>query len=124
VRNVHPNALLGALSSVVVDFGVPIISTKSSWETSRLIVSLAKRENGLPKNFSLHSNKEMSLERSQEYVVSAFPFVGPVVAGELIKHFGSLKKIVNASLEDLKSVSGVGDKIAKSIRDVCDFSKE
>jgi DNA ligase (NAD+) len=43
--------------------------------------------------------------------------VGPVAARALCDHFGSLKKIFAASLEELSAVEGVGQTLAQSIQD-------
>jgi DNA ligase (NAD+) len=43
--------------------------------------------------------------------------VGPVAARALCDHFGSLKAIFAASLEDLSAVEGVGQTLAQSIQD-------
>lgn len=43
--------------------------------------------------------------------------VGEETTIDLAKHFGSLEKIQNASLEELESVYGIGDVVAKSIYD-------
>jgi Fanconi anemia group M protein len=45
------------------------------------------------------------------------PNVGLNLAKELLKHFKSVKNVVNASEEELKKVDGVGDKKAKAIKD-------
>lgn len=43
--------------------------------------------------------------------------VGPVAARALCDHFGSLSAILNASLEELSAVEGVGQTLAQSIQD-------
>lgn len=43
--------------------------------------------------------------------------VGATVSADLVKHFGSLAALSEASLEELSSIEGVGPKIAESIRD-------
>jgi Fanconi anemia group M protein len=44
VRNVHKNAIQGALSSIAVDFNIPILYTKDSKETASLIKNIALRK--------------------------------------------------------------------------------
>ncbi|MDD5177663.1 MAG: ERCC4 domain-containing protein [Candidatus Nanoarchaeia archaeon] len=44
VRNVHKNAIQGALSSIAVDFNIPIIYTKDAKETASLIKNIALRK--------------------------------------------------------------------------------
>jgi Fanconi anemia group M protein len=44
--------------------------------------------------------------------------VGPVTARKLLEAFDSVKGVFNASIDDLKRVSGVGDKTARNIRKI------
>lgn len=121
VRNVHPNAIRGMLATIVVSYGIPLVHTRDFKETAALLVSIAKREqeNNGSRDFSLHSNKKpLALEEQQEYIVSSLPNVGPTVAKELLRHFKTVKNIVNADIDDLQKVKKVGEKIAKGIKDV------
>jgi Fanconi anemia group M protein len=122
-RNVHPNAIRGLLSTVMVSYSIPVIFTKDAKESAAFLISMAKREQGESKgNFSLHFNKKVSsLKEQQEYLAEALPSVGADLAKKLLREFGSVKAIANASIEDLKKVDGVGEKIANSLKDV--FSK-
>ena len=45
------------------------------------------------------------------------PYVGQTVANSLIDSFKSIDQIMEATIEDLKSVEGVGEKIAHSVLD-------
>ena len=54
----------------------------------------------------------------QEYLISAIPSVGPSVARNLLRHFGSIEKVMIASEEELKGVAMVGPKIAERIREL------
>lgn len=120
-RNVHANAIRGMIATIIVSYGMPLIFTKDSNETASLFVAIARREQerGVD-DFSLHTKKPATLKEQQEYLVSSIPSVGPSLAKDLLNKFGSIKEIVNASEEELKSVDGVGDKIAKKIKEVCE----
>jgi len=48
-------------------------------------------------------------------VIMAFPGVSEIRAEKILKKFGSIKKFINASLEDLKSVEGIGKVTAQKI---------
>ncbi len=60
----------------------------------------------------------MMLPQQQEYVVSAIPEIGPVVAKNLLKHFGTVAALMSASREELMVVELVGPKTADRIREV------
>ena len=41
--------------------------------------------------------------------------LGPKLKGNLIRYFGGINKVFDASLDDLKSVPGIGENKAKNI---------
>ena len=122
VRGVHPHAIMGMLATITVSFGVPILQTKNSKETAMLLRMIAKREQEeVGKEFSMHADrKPLSLKEQQEYVVSALPGVGPVLAKPLLKHFKSVKNLCNASSYELQDVEKIGKIKAADIKRVVD----
>lgn len=46
------------------------------------------------------------------------PDLGPVRINRLIEYFSSAENVLKASLEELKQVEGVGERIAKNILDI------
>ncbi len=120
-RNLHPNAIRGILATVSVGYGIPILQTKNSEDSALLIAQIAKREQNVEdKEFTYHSMKPLTLKEQQEYIISALPGVGPVISKPLLEKFGSVKKILNASVEELKKVDLIGDIKASKIREVVD----
>ncbi len=119
-RQIHPNAIRGVLSSIAIDFGVPIIFSKDEEDTAALISVIAKREQIDNKTgISLHGKKTApTLKEQQEYVISSIPEIGPVVAKNLLQHFGSVEKVMLASREELMKVGLVGPKTADRIKEV------
>ncbi len=126
IRQVHPNAIRGMVATIAVSYGIPLIYTKNQKETAEMLLAIAKREQEInDKEFSKHEDKKvMSLKEQQEYVISALPYVGPKLAKELLKNLKSVKEIVNSNVDDLKKVGGVGDKIAKGIKEVIEKNYE
>jgi ERCC4-type nuclease len=39
-------------------------------------------------------------------------------AARLLDHFGSVQSVINASFEELQQVKGIGENLARSIRDL------
>ncbi|ADB57294.1 DEAD/DEAH box helicase [Archaeoglobus profundus] len=116
-RRLNPNAIRGALATVIVDFGIPVIFTKSPEETAEFIVSLARREQlAKDREVSPHYGKtKMTLKEQMEYVVSSISDIGPVIARNLLEHFQTIENIAKASVEDLMKVPKVGKKTAEKI---------
>ena len=119
-RKLHPNAVRGMLSAISVDYGVPILQTKNDEDSALLMAVIAKRLLNDNKEFTLHSSKPLTLKEQQEYIVSALPGVGPILSKPLLKEFGSVKKLINATHDELKKVDLIGDKKASKIKDVVD----
>ncbi|MGB9901554.1 DEAD/DEAH box helicase [Methanothrix sp.] len=119
-RQVHPNAVRGILATIAVDFGVPIVPTASMEETAALIALMARREHEAGyRDVKPHGRKtSRTLKEQQEYLVSALPGVGPSVARSLLRHFGSVERIMTASEDELMSVEKVGPKTAARIREI------
>jgi Fanconi anemia group M protein len=117
-RNIAPEAVMGAVASVIVDFGVPVVWTRSPSETALLLLSIARREQskgeGRPR--IRMERKPDSLASEQEFVVAGLPLVDRVLARRLLRAFGTVEKVFVASQEELQNVEGIGKKISERIR--------
>jgi Fanconi anemia group M protein len=119
-RNIHPNAVRGALASLLLDFGVSIIPTRDEEDTAAFIYSLAKREQeDEGRLVALRGErKPLTLSERQIFVVESLPNVSAVLARRLLEHFGSVQAIANASEAELQAVEGIGEAKASEIRRV------
>ena len=119
-RNITPEAVMGAVASVMVDFGVPIVWTRSPSETALLLLSIARREQskGERRPRIRMERKPRSLAGEQEFVVAGLPLIDVVLARRLLKAFGSVEKVFRASEKELQNVEGIGRKISERIRNV------
>ena len=118
-RQVNPNSIRGALAAVAVDYGVPIIPTEDQDDTASVIALLVAREQKEGHEPKMHGHKTArTLKEQQEYLISAIPSVGPRVARNLLRHFGSIERIMTARQEELQEVEMVGPKIAERIREL------
>ena len=119
-RNVHPNAVRGALASLAVDFGASVLRTADPEETADLLEVVARREQEADdREVSVHGEKGgKTLTERQEYVVSSVAEVGPVTARALLEHFGSVEAVMTADEAALREVDGIGEVTAGRIREV------
>jgi len=119
-RNIHPNAIIGMLTSIALNYRVPILFTDSARETAKYIYVIAKREQaGKGTDIRLRiGRKGLTLGEQQRFVVESLPLVGPKMAKSLLKKFGSVKGIVNAQSKELQEVENMGQKKAKLVRQV------
>ncbi len=119
-RNVHPNAIRGAIASLAVDFGVSVLRSEDESETVELIATLADREQGeRDRAVQVHGEKQSkTLPEQQEYVVASIAEIGPVTARSLLSTLGSVEAVLTADREALLAVEGVGEVTADRIREV------
>jgi Fanconi anemia group M protein len=119
-RNVHPNAIRGALSSLAIDFDASVLRTEDENDTADLLEVLATREQETSdRTVSVHGEKSgKTLAEQQEYVVGSVADIGPVTARSLLEEFGTVEAVMTARKEDLMAVSGVGEVTADRLREV------
>jgi Fanconi anemia group M protein len=117
-RQIHPNAIRGALAAIAVDMGVTLLYSADEKETADLLLVLARREEGGRGERKAHPKKtRRSVREQQEYVLSSFPEVGPRTARALLETFGSLLGVVTADRAALEAVPGVGGKTAARLHE-------
>jgi Fanconi anemia group M protein len=121
-RKFNMKALYGAIACILVDYNIPVIKTDSREETSFIIYSIACREQLKNKReVALRGKKpKMELKEWQQFIVEGLPDVSAVLAKRLLSRFKSVRNVMNAGIEDLKQVEGIGEKKAKKIADVLD----
>jgi ERCC4-related helicase/ERCC4-type nuclease len=121
-RRISPEAIHGIIASIMVDYGIPVLFTANEEDTASYIFTIARREQlDRKRSVNPHARKSsQTLSERQEYLVSAISEVGPVIARNLLSHFGSVKNIAEASAEELQAVDKVGPKTAARIREIMD----
>ncbi|HEY9205720.1 MAG TPA: helix-hairpin-helix domain-containing protein [Candidatus Methanoperedens sp.] len=118
-RKVHPAAVQGFLNTIAL-MRIPTLYTLNEAETAQVIGMIAKKEqDGRNRPFNPHGKRSCLSQRgAKEYLVSSIPGIGPVAAGNLLRHFGSVEKIMTAPREELMEVERVGERIAGRIREL------
>lgn len=116
-RNISHNAIFGSFVSIIVDFGIPLITTQSPQETADLLYVMAHREQKIGNRaVAIRGEKwATSLHEQQQFIIEGFPNISVVLAQRLLQHFGSIRAIANATEEDLCEVHGIGRTIAQEI---------
>lgn len=122
----QPNIIRGALAAITVDLSIPIIWTRDLADTAGLVYWIAKREQIDEKREVSLRNKKVpeTVKERQEYLISSLPDISSVRAKGLLKHFKTPQKIFNADEKELKEVRGIGEKIAKKIKEVIEKEYE
>lgn len=120
--NIQRNAVLGALVSLSLKWGIPVIHTRNLRETVLLLVVIAKQvistTQGGVKRFG-YKAKTKSVQQIK--TLCTLPGVGRDRAERLLDTFGSVSGVIAADMEALTIVEGIGRKTAENIRNaVCE----
>jgi DNA excision repair protein ERCC-4 len=116
----NPLIFYGAISTVVLDFKIPVIPTPSATHTAKLLVSMCSRKD-TPKGPYLKKIKKSSdLERQQLSSLCSLPGVGEKFAVRMLEKFGTPLKVFTATTAELAKVEGLGEARAKKIKKVLD----
>jgi ERCC4-type nuclease len=111
-----PQAVRGALSSMLLQYGLNVLATPNVEETVALVAMMARQEQmGIPEISLIPNRKATDLADMQRRVIEMLPGCGRVVARQLLQHFGGVKRILNATEDELRTVRGIGAKTAREM---------
>ena len=65
--------------------------------------------------FAINYHRQQRSKRMRSSVLDSVPGLGPARRTDLVKHFGSVKKLKAASVDDIAEVKGFGPKLAASV---------
>ncbi|MGC8669851.1 MAG: ERCC4 domain-containing protein [Candidatus Micrarchaeia archaeon] len=107
----------GAIARIYINYNVVSVAVDDEEGTAEFIAALARQEQQIEhREPSLKGNrKAYTGSQFQEYVVGNLPGVGPKTAKALLKYFGNIKRIANASTEELMRVENIGRKKSEQI---------
>ncbi len=109
-------SVLRVIDTLVLDFGLPVLNTPNKQATIEWLVAKAKSlgKTEEKKIYRLRVEKKpMTIKEKILYVAESI--VGPKLARKLLKEFKTLKNIANASIRELMTVEGIGEKRAREI---------
>ena len=112
----NPLVFYGALSTIAVEFKIPIIPTPNASHTAKLLVALSSRKDSIKGPLLKKIRKSNDIQKQQLSVLCSLPGVGEKTAIRLLEKFGSPLKVLSASTKDLSKISGLGESRAKKIK--------
>jgi DNA excision repair protein ERCC-4 len=116
----NPLVFYGAMSSIVLDFKIPIIPTPNASHTAKLLISMCVRQGTIKGPFLKKIRKSGDLQQKQLSILCSLPGVGEKLASRMLEKFGSPSSSLNASSVELSKISGMGEARAQKIRKVLD----
>lgn len=118
-RGFAPEAVDGALTALMLEYGVSVLHTDDVDETVRLLTMMARQaQHGIAEISLVPKRSAASLPDMQRRVVEMLPGCGRVMARELLRRFRSIDGIVAAPAGELRTIRGIGAKRAEQIRHV------
>ena len=110
-------AMQGALITVSLILGIPVLRSKDPLETARLIVFIGRQmETIATGSMQRPGYRPKGKRKRQLFILQGLPGVGPEKAERLLAMFGSVEAAISASSYELQSVDGIGKNIADTIK--------
>jgi DNA excision repair protein ERCC-4 len=116
----NPLIFYGAVSTVTLDFKIPIIPTPSASHTAKLLVSMCSRKDAPKGPYLKKIKKSPDLEKQQLSSLCSLPGIGEKFAVRMLEKFGTPLKVFTATTAELAKVEGLGEARAKKIKKVLD----
>ena len=114
----NPLIFYGAISTVVLDFKIPVIPTPSAAHTAKLLVSMCSRKNMSGGPYLKKIKKSSDLEKQQLSILCSMPGIGEKFATRMLEKFGTPLKVLTATTAELAKIEGLGDARAKKIKKI------
>jgi len=114
--NIPHGSAYGAIASLAVDYGIPVLFTRGEEETAEVILALLRRERAKRRDVAVRGQKRaLSDDEKKRAVVESLPGVSATLAKRLLEEFGTVRGVIDASPGELMQVRGVGRKTAEGI---------
>ena len=118
-------AIRGTLISIQTIWYVPIIYSREKQETKDILIMIGRQEEVFMDVVPLRGGyRPKRLKSRQLFILQGLPRVGPTAAKRLLEHFRSVSNAINAPVEALVQVEGIGRISAEKIREVLDSEYE
>lgn len=111
--NMNLNYVFSSLIGIF-KMGVTVFPSPSRKDTATLMASLEKNSTS-SKPRAIRDTPKVPKEEWDRYIIEGFQGIGPSTATAILDEFGTVKAIMDASIEELKEVDGVGTKTAERI---------
>jgi len=112
-------AIQGALITVTLILGIPLLRSQAPEETARLMVYATRQMQSFARGgLQRHGFRPRSKRKRQLFILQGLPGIGREKAARLLDKFGSVAAVVTAQKHELLAVEGIGENIADGIKSV------
>lgn len=107
----------GALVTVALFCGIPLLRTRTPEETVRTMLFAARQGRAYAKRALPRAGRRPRGKPARQlFILQGLPNIGPERARRLLARFGSVGAVVNARPDELRSVYGIGTQVAEKLR--------
>lgn len=117
--DVRREALQGALVTLALILGLPVLRARDPAESARLMLYAMRQVRRVRDGAVVRSApaaRPSGKRATQLYVLQGLPNVGPTRAERLLDHFGSVEAVMAASADELEQVPSIGTETARRLR--------
>ena len=118
---VHPNVIKGAVTSALTHNGVPIQFVGGLY-VEYILDTINKLYDGKREEYEVFGyttiRRSVSSEDFFKYFVTGLPGIKGIIGLRLAKHFKTVDALVNAPVEELMQVKGIGKEKATNIKSI------
>ena len=120
IEELTENSLVfyGAISSIALDFKIPVIHTPNASHTAKLLMSMCSRKDASKGPFIKKIRKSNDIQKQQLSMLCSLPGVGEKTAIRMLEKFGTPLMVLSSSITELSKVGGLGEARAKNIKKV------
>ena len=116
---VRREAMQGALITISLLLGIPVLRSMNPSESARLIVYASRQFKSFARGVVQRPGSQPKGRRKMQlFILQGLPGVGGERAARLLDSFGSVEAVITATSEELQAVEGIGKHIAEKIRRV------
>jgi len=119
---VHWSQLMGAYMEIVYVYNTPIIHAEDETSLKAFMRILIKRETSgmndkLPdaRWYRKPARADLPVRDRKKYILASLPYIGEVLAENLLDHFATISEVACAPVEELQKVPKIGKKKAEII---------
>ena len=114
---VSREAMQGALITLSLILGIPVLRSKDPFESAHLILYASRQIKSTSRGvFQRHGYQPKGRRKQQLFILQGLPGIGSERAIRLLDAFGSVEAVITATIEELQSVEGIGESIAERIK--------
>jgi DNA excision repair protein ERCC-4 len=110
-------SVYGSIARIILEGSVGMVFAENEEDAAYIIHSIAqKAQDSYGKIPVIHKKPRLgSMEEWQVYIVQSLPHIGPKLARRLLKRFGSVVGVFNASALELSRIEGLSEWKAQEI---------